>query len=112
MNTQETDLVRVATGSTIEIKILESTLIDAGVNCRVVGEHLDGGLGTALPSSVELLVQAADFARATNVIENSEHHRPQIEKQHFAHPTSDPKPDNRARGPQHGSPPHRPLGGD
>src|SRR5437867_1530005 len=105
------DVVAVATGSLTQVEAWRGLLRDAGIDCRVVGGHLTGGLGTALPGSVELWVHRADAGKAEAAIRGGGGHGrgpgPRPPAPH-GHPGSDPKPD-RSRGPQHGAPPHRPL---
>ena len=64
MSTDPNDIVRVATGSQVEIELHQQTLREAGITSRVVGDDLTGGLGTAMPGSVELWVHASDAPRA------------------------------------------------
>lgn len=67
--TQRTDdLVRVATGPLPQVEVWREVLADRGVACRVVGDHLATGLGTALPGSIELWVHRADAAAAEAAI--------------------------------------------
>lgn len=112
MTADANDIVRVASGSLIQVEIWHELLGAAGIESRVVGEDLAGGLGTALPNSVELWVHRADAEAAEAAICRSGEHRHREPESHPApphgHPVSDPKPDH-SRGPQHGAPPHRPL---
>ena len=98
------DIVKVASGSLIEINELTEVLHEAGIVARVVGDDLTGGLGTLIPGSVELWVLATDAQRAEQIVaaerENADHKAHSHEHPKFPHPVSDPKPD-----PKHG--PHR-----
>lgn len=111
MTARPDDLVSVASGTPIEVQIWHECLREAGIDCRMVGDELVAGLGTALPGSTELLVHRADAERARKALERHETHHHQS-RSHPAdphgHPVSDPKPDH-SRGPSHGAPPHRPL---
>ncbi len=58
------DVVCVATGTLLEIQTRHGALNAAGIESRVVGDHLTAGLGTALPGTVELWVHRADLRAA------------------------------------------------
>ncbi len=58
------DVVCVATGTLIEIQTRHGALRAAGIESRVVGDHLTAGLGTALPGTVELWVNRDDLRAA------------------------------------------------
>lgn len=110
MNTDAADLVRVMAGDGIEVQLAYDLLEAAEVASRVVGDNLSGGLGAALPGSVELWVHRRDLDRAGRLIAAGSKPRPGVPHAapRFDHPTSDPEPDH-SRGPRHGAPPHRPL---
>ena len=112
MTADTNDLVRVAAGSLAEVQFWHDLLREAGIESQVVGDNLAAGLGSALPESVELWVRRAAAVTAAAAIAGVECHHRREPKSHpsppHAHPESDPKPD-RSRGPQHGSPPHRPV---
>ena len=61
------DVVKVATGTLIEMTSLAELLKDEGIVCRVVGDDLTAGLGSTMPGSVELWVSAADANRANKI---------------------------------------------
>lgn len=61
------DVVKAATGTLVEMNELAGRLRDAGIPCRVVGDDLTAGLGTAIPGSVELWVMTYDAERAATV---------------------------------------------
>jgi hypothetical protein len=107
------DVVKVASGSLIEMNILEEVLKEAGIPSRVVGDDLTAGLGTATPGTVELWVTSENAKRATKVLAEDEIRVEEEEKrdkhahQKFPPPKSDAKPD-RSKGPHHFPEPHRP----
>lgn len=96
------DVVRVYAGPALMVQVHRATLAEAGIVCRVVGTELSGGFSSALPESVELWVHRKDVPAAEAVIaresrptDDEDRDRP---RQHFPHPTDDPKP---------APPPHR-----
>ena len=104
------DVVKVATGTLIEMTNLAKLLKEEGIVCRVVGDDLTAGPGSTMPGSVELWVSDANANRASKILSDIEGHH----KRHgqpipnaFPHPESDPKPD-RTQGPHHRPEPHRP----
>ncbi len=104
------DVVKVATGTLIEMTSLAELLKDEGIVCRVVGDDLTAGLGSTIPGSVELWVGAADANRASKILFDTEGHHKKHGKplpNAFPHPKSDPKPD-RTQGSHHNPEPHRP----
>ncbi len=111
MMQQSVDLVRVATGSLVEVQAWIELIRAAEIEARLVGDDLIAGLGTALPGTVELWVHRADAASAEAALAEFGRRRREPETHPIpphGHPESDPKPDH-SRGPQHGTPPHRPL---
>lgn len=113
MTQHSDDLVRVATGTLVQLQAWDDVLRAAGIEARVVGDNLTAGLGTALPDSVELWVHRADAAAAEAAIAEAGRHHNQREPESppippHGHPKSDHKPDH-SRGPTHGAPPHRPF---
>lgn len=68
MTTQQDDVVRVASGSDVTVRVWQQALDAEGIECRVVGEDLNAGIGTAIGNSVELWVRREDAARAEAVI--------------------------------------------
>ena len=62
------DVVRVASGTGVQVKLWQGALADAGIRAHIVGGDLTTGLGTALPTAIELWVLRADFDRATEVL--------------------------------------------
>jgi hypothetical protein len=112
MTEKANDIVCVTSGSLMQVECWHGLLQNAGIECKVLGDNLTAGLGTALPGSVELWVHAADVGEARAVLAEADGRHPRGPDTHpvpkFGHPVSDPKPDH-SRGPQHGAPPHRPL---
>lgn len=65
------DVVRVASGSLVEVELWQAALTEAGVESRVVGDELSAGLGSAIPASIELWVKQEDLVRAEEIIRAS-----------------------------------------
>jgi hypothetical protein len=89
------EVVKVATGTVVQIEVWQQALLDAGVTCKVVGNDLTGGLGSALPGgAIELWVRATDLPQAEAAIRFAEEHKGKPAKE--AGPrgpvASDPKP--------------------
>ncbi|OWK47113.1 DUF2007 domain-containing protein [Fimbriiglobus ruber] len=109
------DVVMVAAGTLIQVQLWQQALKEAGIDSRVVGGELTGGIGTAFPDSVELWAHRSDAEKATAAVSRMEKEKEHTHRHEMTHPTekhghpvSDPKPDT-SRGPTHGAPPHRPL---
>lgn len=64
----EHDVVKVYSGSMVTTELYQQALRDAGVESKVVGLELTGGLGTAIPGSVELWVKSEDAEKAVAAI--------------------------------------------
>lgn len=85
---ESSDVVRVASGSLVEVELWQAALTDAGVESRVVGDDLSAGLGTALPAPIELWVKQEDLARAVAALryaqeqheQRTKHPNPESEK--------------------------------
>jgi Putative prokaryotic signal transducing protein len=60
----DTDVVKFATGTLVEMESLREALADAGVTANIVGDELTAGLGSTLPGTIELWVREADVAKA------------------------------------------------
>ncbi len=69
MTCDKDDVVRVYAGPLVLVETYRRVLVEAGIECRVVGTELASGLGSALPESIELWVHQSDLARATEVLE-------------------------------------------
>lgn len=72
MSTDPHDVVKVAAGELVVIELYKQALADEGIDGRVVGEELEASFGSALPTSVELWVHAADAERARAAIDRAE----------------------------------------
>jgi len=112
MTADSNDIVSVARGSLSQVWTWHDMLRAAGIEARVVGDNLAAGLGTALPSSIELWIHSADMEAAEAALARADGPSRREPESHpippHDHPASDPKPD-RSRGSQHDAPPHRPL---
>ena len=93
------DVVKVFSGTLMEVEAFQRVLADSGIESRVVGDELTAGLGTAIPGSVELWTHRSDAAKAVEAIQRDEGGKgePHTGKRgphggKFPHPTSDPKP--------------------
>jgi hypothetical protein len=93
MNSTENEVVRVFAGPLAEVERLHGVLLEAGIECRVVGADLASSFGSALPESVELWVHRGDVATAEAVI-GCESGPAAPAHERFPHPTSAPKPHN------------------
>lgn len=105
MTNDSSELVRVATGDLVRIEFYQRALSDAGVDCQVVGQNLEAGLGSALPNGIELWVRRADASRAAAAITraDADRARPPHDRPPRGRPADDPKP---ARPATHGPHPH------
>lgn len=72
MNRDSEELVRVASGTMIEMELLKQQLVDEGLDVRILGEALGAGLGSAMLNSVELVVLESQADRARAIIEAEE----------------------------------------
>jgi Putative prokaryotic signal transducing protein len=59
-----TDVVKLTTGTLVEMEALREALADAGVSSQIVGDELTAGFGSTLPGSIELWVKTGDVAKA------------------------------------------------
>jgi hypothetical protein len=104
------DVVKAATGTLVEMNELSGRFKDAGIHCRIVGDDLTAGLGTAIPGSVEVWVIRSDAVRAAAIVSDMENQGGSgapPRRADFPHPQSDRKPD-RTEGPHHFPERHRP----
>lgn len=62
------DIVKAAYGTLVEMSELAEELREAGIECRVVGDDLTAGLGTAIPGSVEVWIKTEDEQRAAKIV--------------------------------------------
>lgn len=95
------DVVRVYTGPLMEVEAYQQVLTESGIQSKVVGTELTGGLGTAIPESIELWVHRGDTEKAIAAIKQHEEERgtpehegrrPPEGSHKFPHPVSDHKP--------------------
>lgn len=87
------DVVKIGTGTLVQVEIWQQVLADAGVKGRLVGDDLTPGVGAA--SAVELWVSRADAEKAAAAIRYAEEHkghRPPREHGPHGPVASDPKP--------------------
>jgi Putative prokaryotic signal transducing protein len=94
MTPHEDDVVRVASGSLVEVELWQTALTEAGIESRVVGTELSAGLGSALPTSTELWVHSRDFDKATAAIRFALEHRDDRPPVDHGIPKSDRIPDS------------------
>ena len=112
MTVKADDIVCVASGSLIQVEEWHETLQAAGIESRIVGDELTGGLGSALPGSIELWVRRADATAAEDTVAGA---GGRTHREPGSHPVPRPGPPvpvpeyDPSRTPQHGAPPHRPL---
>ena len=106
MSHDPNDVVKVFSGTLIEVESNQQLLADAGIECKVVGTELTGSFGTAMPSSIELWVHRRDAEKAATAIKRHDEGRHASHEARHAppeaghgphggkhpHPTSDPKP--------------------
>jgi hypothetical protein len=93
MDRNPDDVVRVFSGTLIEVEMYQQVLDDAGIQSKVVGDELgSAGLGTVLPGSVELWVHQNDLEKAVAAIKRDEEGKRHPHGGKHPHPTSDPKP--------------------
>lgn len=64
MNEDQEHIVRVASGTLVQIELWQQRLKEAGIESKVVGENLAASFGTALTDSVELWVHESDQEKA------------------------------------------------
>jgi hypothetical protein len=72
MNPDPNDVVKVYSGTLIDVEQYREVLRDAGIDCRIVGSSLTTFLGNAIPDTVELWTHRGDAERATQAIETYE----------------------------------------
>ena len=69
------DIVRVDSGTLVQVEMWQLALKEAGIDSRVVGDQLSSSFGTAIPESVELWVHQADLDRARAVLDRANEER-------------------------------------
>jgi hypothetical protein len=92
MTADPNDVVKLASGSFLDIEMYKSELDQAGITCRVVGLNLEASFGTAIPNSVELWVHRADAERAASIVKKAEEKHRHHDHAKHPHPVNDPKP--------------------
>ena len=79
MADDERDIVRLMTAQNpAEAHVTEQALRDAGIECQVVGDYLDAGIGDIPGFRAEVWVHRNDLAAAENILR--EHARKQQEE--------------------------------
>jgi hypothetical protein len=87
------DVVKVFSGTLIEVEGFQLALADAGIESKIVGTELTASFGSAIPGSIELWVHRADADKARAAITRDEERKANKQPgQKHPHPTSDPKP--------------------
>jgi hypothetical protein len=97
MSLDQNDVVQVFTGGLAEVEEHREALLEAGIECQMVGGDLSGSFGSVLPSSVELWVHRRDLAKAQKLMtrevqEGGVQEGGSTPRAHFPHPTNDAKP--------------------
>lgn len=90
MTHDQNDVVRAYSGPLVLVEVYQAALKEAGIESRVVGTELTGGLGSALPASVELWVHRHDLPKAEAAIERAARSGGEVER--FPPPTDGAKP--------------------
>lgn len=75
------EIVRVASGTLVQIEMWQQRLREAGLQSKVVGENLSQSFGTALTGSVELWVHQNDEEKARAAIKLAEEERERHERE-------------------------------
>lgn len=76
MKRDEGNVVRVFSGPLVLVEMYQGQLKGAGIESRVVGTELSGGLGSALPGATELWVKEEDLSRAQELLTQEEQDAP------------------------------------
>ncbi|MGF1580290.1 MAG: DUF2007 domain-containing protein [Gemmataceae bacterium] len=70
-NEHADDIVRIThANSAIEANMIKSALENEGIECKVVGDMLEGGLGHVSGMLPEIWVHKADAGRAQQILED------------------------------------------
>ncbi len=106
MSTQLDEVVKLATGTLVEIEIWQGVLKESGIESKVVGTDLTAGLGSAFLTAVELWVAQADAEAAAAAIRAAEQRKGQPDKSQVPRgPVADEKmPDQPAPNAPHKRP--------
>lgn len=93
MTRDPNDVVRVASGTLIDVEAYHQVLAEAGVESKVVGGALMASFGSAIPDSIELWAHREDLDAATAAIKLYEERRGLAEPAHkHPHPVDSGKP--------------------
>ena len=92
MNDDQDEVVRIAAGPLVDVELWQATLNDAGIESRVVGTELTGGLGTAIQDSIELWVHQGDAEKAIATLRYAEDHKDDRVKTQHERPQSEKRP--------------------
>ena len=80
-NEKSHNVVRLGTSANpVEAHIWQQALEEAGIACKVVGDFLEAGYGTALGNSTELWVHSDDLAKAQEVLRERSNEAPSAEE--------------------------------
>lgn len=96
MSTHRDDVVKVASGTLVEVEYWREALEAAGIAAHLVGADLAAGLGSALAGSVELWVRTVDQDRAVAAIRLAESSPEKPRGQPHPHPASEKLPETPA----------------
>jgi len=85
MSTQLDEIVKLATGTLVEIEIWQGVLKESGIESKVVGTDLTAGVGSAFLTAVELWVTQPNAEAAAAAIREAEARKGQPEKSPVPH---------------------------
>ncbi len=74
--TDQRNIVRVFTGSIVEVKLLKNQLKDVGVESMMRDEFTEGahaGFATSIPGAVDLYIFEEDLEKAKALVEEMKH---------------------------------------
>lgn len=93
MSSDPGEVVKVFSGTLVEVEGYQEALTAAGIESKVVGTALTASLGTAIPGSIELWVHRSDAEKAVAAIKLDDEQRGRkAPAEKHPHPVSDPKP--------------------
>ena len=70
MNTTSTNLVRLyRAGGSVEANIVRNRLLQAGIECRILGEMINRGVSLGSASAPKLYVDQRDLKRAQEILQ-------------------------------------------
>jgi hypothetical protein len=80
-NTHEDDIVRLATADNpAQAHIFQQALQDEDIECHVVGDYLDAGMGDIPGMKPEIWVHRDDLARAQEILQRGQQAAPADEE--------------------------------